>query len=86
MATGSFYQKLFVVDKPKNSFLQHFSHNCGDSKDFVATKVANVAIATIWLDNAVLDGLEKCTFWSSEAFFTWPVGAELVFEYLKGNQ
>ena len=36
-------------------FLLRISHNCGDSKDFVATKVANVATRTIRLDNADLN-------------------------------
>ena len=49
-----FPEAVLYWTSPINSFLQHISHNCGNSKDFVATKVANVATGTIWLDNAGL--------------------------------
>ena len=55
-----FPEAVLKSTSPVNSFLQYISHNCGDSKDFVATKVSNVATGTMWLDNAGLDVSCNC--------------------------
>ncbi len=48
--------KLFLVEKSnKLYFLQHIYFNCGHSKEPVATKVANVATGTFWLDSTGLN-------------------------------
>ncbi len=55
VATGSFSKSCISVERSnKLQFLQHISLNCGNSKETVATKVANVAIGTFWLDKAGL--------------------------------
>ena len=55
-----FPEAVLQWTSPINRFLQLIYHNCGHSKDFVATKVANVATGTIWLDNAdLIDAFAK---------------------------
>ncbi len=50
------FQKLFLVERSnKLYFLQHIYFNCGDSKEPVATKVANVTTGTFWLNSAGLN-------------------------------
>jgi hypothetical protein len=56
VATGSFSKSYISVERfNKLHFLQHIFLNCGNSKETVATKVANVATGTFWLDIAALD-------------------------------
>jgi hypothetical protein len=56
VAIGSFSKSYISVERfNKLQFLQHISLNCGDSKETVATKVANVATGTFWLDIADLN-------------------------------
>jgi hypothetical protein len=43
------------VANHKLHFLMHIHINFGDSKESVATKVANVATGTFWLDSTGLD-------------------------------
>jgi hypothetical protein len=35
--------------------LEHISHKCVDNKDSVATKVANVAKRTFWLESTAIE-------------------------------
>jgi hypothetical protein len=57
VATGSFSKSCLSMERSnKLQFLQHISRNCRDSKETVATKVANVATGTFWLDNTGLEG------------------------------
>jgi hypothetical protein len=47
VATGSFSKISISIERSyKLQFLEHISLNCGDSKETVATKVANVATGT----------------------------------------
>jgi hypothetical protein len=47
VATGSFSKSCISVERSnKLQFLQHISLNCGNTKETVATKVANVATGT----------------------------------------
>jgi hypothetical protein len=55
VATGGFSKSYILVERSiKLQLLQHISLSCGDSKESVATKVANVATGTFWLDSAGL--------------------------------
>jgi hypothetical protein len=60
VVTGSFSGSCILVERSnKLHFLQYISHNCGDSKESVATKVVNVLTETFWLDSVALKSPKK---------------------------
>jgi hypothetical protein len=55
VATGSFSRSCILVERSNKLHLLEFnSLNCGDIKEFVATKVVIVTTETFWLDSAAL--------------------------------
>ena len=57
-----FPEEILSWTSPINAFVEHISHNCGNSKGFVATKVANVATGTIGWDNAHLEQSQELNY------------------------